>query len=86
MDRSFGMVRRSIDGGQLQRAIPGITNIVPGSCRHKNAISGFQATLEIQGFFPIPHTNKRLPVFDPDELIGIRVHLYTYFPAGGNVH
>lgn len=83
---SFGKVGRRIDGGELQRAISGIADIVPCSRRDKNAIACFQARLEIQRLFTGSHADKCPPALYPNKLIGIRVHLQANFAAGGNAH
>lgn len=80
------MVGRRVDGGELQRAISGIANIVPGSCRHENAIPCIQAALEIQLFLAGACTDKRLPAFHPNELVRVGVHFQTDLAAGGNIH
>ena len=80
------VLRRRINGRQLQRTISRVDHIVPGTAWHKNGIPRTKAALEVQIFPATSHADKRLSLFYADELIRVRVHFHADLAAGENTH
>lgn len=86
VDRSPGMMRGRIDRRELQRAVPGIQNIVPCTLRNKNSISHAQPVVDIQLVSAGAHTYSCPPCFHTNELVCVGMHFHTDIAAGRNAH
>ena len=86
MNGSFGVLRRRVNGGKHQGAVPSIQNIVPCSTRHEHSISRAEVVTNIQVFPARSHTDKSLSAFHADELIRVRMHFHADVAAGRDVY
>ena len=67
------MLRRCVDGVQLQRLIADIDHIMPRTCRDHNRVPIFHPALKVQSFRTAPHLDQPISVLDAEELINIRM-------------
>ena len=86
VDCSPGMMRGRIDRRELQRAVPGIQNIMPCTLRNKNSISHAEPMVDIQLVSAGAHTYSCPPRFHTNELVCIGMHFHTDITAGRDAH
>ena len=86
MDGALGMLRRRIDRGKRQWAVPGIKDIVPRAARHENAVPRAEAVADIQVFPARSHADHSLSAFHTDELIRVGMHFRANVTAGRDTH
>ena len=80
------MLGRRIDRRELQRAVPGIQNIMPCTLRNKDSISDTEPMVDIQLVLASTHTHSRLPRLYPNDLICIRMHFHADVATDRNAH
>ena len=86
MNGSFGVLRRRVNGGKHQGAVPSTQNIMPCAARHEHSISRAEVVANVQVFPARPHADKSLSAFHADELIRVRVHFHADVAAGRDAH
>ena len=86
MDSALGVLRRRIDRGKHQGAVPGIKDIVPRAAWHENAISCAEAVTDVQVFPARSHADHSLSAFYADELIRVGMHFHADVAAGRDTH
>lgn len=86
MDGSSWMMRGSVDGGELQRAISTVHYVVPCACRHKYSIFAAEVFAGVHTLFAGSHHDDGLPGLYSYELIGVRMYLHTDFAANRDTH
>ena len=86
MDGPLGMLRRCIDGGELQGTISCVVDVVPRAAWNKDAVAYMETALEIQIIFARSHVDVGLAGFYTNKLLCIRMHFKTNIRANGNIH
>src|SRR5690554_6746950 len=78
MHRAMGMLRRRIDGVELDGHAASVDQVMPFSSRYKDDIVIANPSPKIQIVGAVPHDNKPLALLNPDKLIYIGMHFQTY--------
>lgn len=81
-----GMLRRGIDGIELQWLGADIFYIVPGTRRNDYGMTGTCPPLKSKGTGVLSHLNQSAAIFDAQELIQIIVHFQPDFFSNRDTH
>lgn len=84
--RPLGMMRWSVDGGELQRIVADVDDVVPGSGRNADAVPGTEVLAEAQLIWAAAHPHGALPLFDAYDVVGILHDLKSHVGAGWYAH
>ena len=81
-----GMLWRSVYGGELQRTISDVDDVVPCSGWDTYAVSGAELLFEAELIWAAAHSHGALPLLDPYDMVGILHDGKTHIGAGRYAH
>ncbi len=82
----LGMMRWSVDGGELQRIVADIDDVVPGSGRNADAVPCAEVLAEAQLIRAAAHSDRTLSLLNADDMIGILHDLKAHIGASRDAH
>lgn len=82
----LGMMRWSVDGGELQRIVADIDDVVPGSGWNADAVPCAEVLAEAQFIWAAAHPHGALTLFNADDVVGVLHNLKSHVGAGRYTH
>ena len=82
----LGMMRWSVDGGELQRIVADVDDVVPGSGWNADAVPCAEVFAEAQLIWAAANPHGALTLFDADDVVGILHNLKPHVGAGRYTH
>ena len=86
MNGAVRMLRRGIDGIQLNRRPASIDQVVPCSGRDDKGVILAHAGLKIQVVLCLPHVHNTLPCLNANELVQVWMHFQPDIPSDVYAH
>ena len=83
---SLGMMRWSVDGGELQRIVADVDDVVPCPGWNTDAVSGTEVLAETKFVRAAAHSDRTLSLLNADDMIGILHDLKAHIGACRDAH
>ena len=80
------VVRRGVEGIDLERLSTDVGHIVPGPCRNHDCIAVIKSLSKRQGILLCAHLSQRKAALNADKLVCIGVNFQSDFPAHRDAH